>query len=254
MQIEPLHSIALVLLVFGILGGVVNAIITDPAQETRLPWWQHTLVGIAASFMVPLFLNMISGEIINDIIDKDEKSKLFVLAGFCLVAAISSRAFIRTISDRLLQEVRTVKKEVEVASAKADDAAAKADDAVTKADDAQVQATTAAAEATEAQQAVAPLVEGEVLEEPKPGLLDDGFESIKPMPDDERAVMKVMQGSRFVLRSLTGIAKEAGLDPTRAKEALTALVAKELIGQSLNKNQSPRWYLTTNGRLLKLGA
>jgi len=251
MELDPLRSIALVLLVSGIVGGLVNAIITDPAQETRLPWWQHTLVGVAASFMVPLFLNMISGELIDKIIE-GKNSKLFVLAGFCLVAAISSRAFIRTISDRLLQEVRTVKQEVAVASAKADDAAVKADDAVVKADAAKVQATTAAADATEAQQVVAPLVEGEVVEEPKPGLLGDGFESIKPMPADERAVMKAMQGSRFVLRSLAGIAKEAGLDSARTNEVLSSLIAKELIGQTLNKNQQPRWYLTTSGRLLKL--
>jgi len=251
MELDPLRSIALVLLVSGIVGGLVNAIITDPAQETRLPWWQHTLVGVAASFMVPLFLNMISGELIDKIIE-GKNSKLFVLAGFCLVAAISSRAFIRTISDRLLQEVRTVKQEVAVASAKADDAAVKADDAVVKADAAKVQATTAAADATEAQQVVAPLVEGEVVEEPKPGLLGDGFESIKPMPADERAVMKAMQGSRFVLRSLAGIAKEAGLDEARANEVLTSLIAKGLIGQPMNKSQQPRWYLTTSGRLLKL--
>jgi hypothetical protein len=44
-----------------------------------------------------------------------EYSRLFVLAGFCLVAAVSSRAFIRSISERLLQDVRTAKKSAEQA-------------------------------------------------------------------------------------------------------------------------------------------
>jgi len=49
--------------------------------------------------------------------------KLLVLLGFCLVAAISSTAFIRTLSDRILTEARQARRDA--AEAKGDAAEVK---------------------------------------------------------------------------------------------------------------------------------
>jgi hypothetical protein len=74
--------------------------------------WQFIVIGVGAAFLAPLFLNMISSDLIAR--SKENYYLLFVLVGFCLVASISSRKFIRSISDRVLQEA-------EEASRKADE-------------------------------------------------------------------------------------------------------------------------------------
>ena len=45
-------------------------------------------------------------------------SKFLVFAGFCLVAAISSRAFIKTLSDRILKEATEAKEKASAAEQK----------------------------------------------------------------------------------------------------------------------------------------
>ncbi|TRZ75873.1 MAG: hypothetical protein D4R93_04220 [Deltaproteobacteria bacterium] len=244
---QSLIDIALVMLAAGSLGGLVNYFIADPEQEKPLPWWQHVVVGVVAAFMVPLFLNMISGDLIDKIRGIDGKpgdySKLFVLAGFCLVAAVSSRAFIRTLSERVLREVRTANKKAEAASKKADQA-------VVEAETAKEQATAATVDATEARQAVAPFVEDDGPEDSVSGSqpLRAATEN-EQLSADERAILKVMKDSSFALRSMTGIAKDGGLERSAVSAAITSLLAKDLIGETIGKSGQPRWFLTKNGRL-----
>ena len=80
------------------------------------------VVGVAAALLVPLFLNMISSNLI-ELIKGGDHMKLLVLLGFCLVAAISSTAFIRTLSDRILTEARQARRDA--AEAKGDAAEVK---------------------------------------------------------------------------------------------------------------------------------
>ncbi|MDD2774925.1 MAG: hypothetical protein PHU06_03120 [Gallionella sp.] len=242
---QPLLGIALVMFCAGALGGIVNFFLADSAeQEKPLPWWQHVLVGVVASFMVPLFLNMISGDLIDKIQGIDGKaadySKMFVLAGFCLVAAVSSRAFIRTLSDKVLQEVR---KKVEAVDKKVDEA-------VVKSDAAEEKASAASADASEARQAVSPLVEDDPVEESSGEARVREIASARiEITPTEASVLKVMADSSFALRSITGTAKDAGLDKATTSATISSLLSKELIGETIGKSGQPRWFLTKAGRL-----
>lgn len=250
---EPLLDIALVMLVTGAFGGLVNYFIADPEQEKPLQWWKHIVIGIVASFMVPLFLNMISGDLIDKIRGVDGKlgdySKLFVLAGFCLVAAVSSRAFIRTLTDKVLQEVRSAKK-------KAEDASQKADQAVVQAETATKEASAATLDANVARQAVAPFVEDDATEDAEVSgqIAFRASAEMSQLSDNERAVLKALKTGTFALRSMSGIAKDAGLEKSAASTAITTLLAKELIGETIgSKSGQPRWFLTKSGRLFNEG-
>lgn len=240
---QPLIDIALVMLAAGCLGGLVNFYIADPEQEKQLPWWQHIIVGVAAAFMVPLFLNMISGDLIDKIRGVDGKagdySKMFVLAGFCLVAAVSSRAFIRTLSDKILQEVRSAKQKAEQAADQAETAAE--------------QATAATADANIARQAVAPFVEDDDQDlSPEAATSRAAAQTVAPeLSEPERAVLRALQGSNFALRSITGIANDAGMSKASTSEAVTRLLSKELVGETIGKSGQPRWFLTKAGRLAR---
>lgn len=106
---NPMVLVIAIMLGAGILGGVVNFYLTRPDDVPPPKLARSVVVGMAASLLVPLFLNMISSDLVTNIMDGD-KAKPFVLLGFCLVAAISSTAFIRTLSDRVLAEAKRATK------------------------------------------------------------------------------------------------------------------------------------------------
>jgi ABC-type multidrug transport system fused ATPase/permease subunit len=223
---SPLCAIAIVMLCSGALGGLVNYFLSDQSDEKQLNCWQHIFVGVVAAFIVPLFLNMASGDLIDKIRGVDGKlpdySKLFVLAGFCLVAAASSRAFIQSISQRVLQEARSANKMAEAARE----------------------------DAAEAKAAVAPFVEEEALDEqensPK---LHEGTQLAELGPD-EKLVLKAMATGNYSLRSITGIAKDSGLTRAAVNAAVTSMLVKKYVVQSPGSSGHPRWYLSSAGRVL----
>jgi hypothetical protein len=106
---QYIWMLAAVMLVAGVLGGTVNHFVTHEADAPKLTLSRALLVGITASFMVPLFLNMISSDLLEQV--RGDTSKLLVFGGFCLIAAVSSRAFTRTVPDRILHELKQAKSE-----------------------------------------------------------------------------------------------------------------------------------------------
>lgn len=208
----------------------MNFFLTDPADEAPLSWWKHLTIGVAASFMVPLFLNMISGDLIDKIRgvagSAPDYSKLFVLAGFCLVAAVSSRAFIRTLSERVLQQVKSANRV----------------------------ATEAKAVAVDAKATVGLVVEEEEISDDLRELaapvetIDDSI-----IAESETTVLKAMLESQYSLRSISGISKDTGLSKQLVNRVLSSLIAQGLVSQSLSSKGQPRWFATLEGRAKKRG-
>lgn len=215
-----------VMFMSGIVGGLINFFIADPTDEAPLAWWKHLVIGVGASFTVPVFLNMISSNLISEIMgelsDAKVVAKLLVLAGFCLLAAISSRAFLRSLSERVLKEVKSARKE----------------------------AKEAREEAADAKAAVSPLIEEEIA----PVNLASGStfaESPAPeVTDQERRILKAMTMSHYSMRSLTGLAKDTGVAKAVVNATITTLMQKGLISEAKNKEGQLRWYPTLLGRSL----
>jgi len=105
------------MLLSGTVGGVLNYLGARGEEPKNASFWQSLLGGMVASFIVLLFLNMISSNPIDAVKGMvnaaGDLSKLFVLAGFCLVAGGSSRAFITTLSARVLRETKATRHEVQ---------------------------------------------------------------------------------------------------------------------------------------------
>ena len=113
-----------VMLLSGALGGLVNGFLSEAPETARLAWWKHVVIGITAAFMVPLFLAMISADLIDKIRGTAGQAGnpvlLLNLAGFCLVAAVSSRAFIGSLTERLMREVRDARAQADAATTTAE--------------------------------------------------------------------------------------------------------------------------------------
>ncbi len=91
-----------IMILAGGFGGLVNFFIERRDNPEKSSLLRSLVVGIGASLLVPLFLNMISSDLMRQL-DQDA-GKLLVFVGFCLVASMTSSAFIRSLSDRILRE------------------------------------------------------------------------------------------------------------------------------------------------------
>ncbi len=52
---DTIWLVVLVIVLSGALGGLINSFLADPDRVLILPLWQHVIVGIGASFIIPLF-------------------------------------------------------------------------------------------------------------------------------------------------------------------------------------------------------
>jgi ABC-type multidrug transport system fused ATPase/permease subunit len=213
-MLDPLLLVFGTILAAGVFGGFVNFYLSKPDDVPTPSKVRSVVVGTAASFLVPLFLNMISSNLI-ELIKAGDMSKLLVLLGFCLVAAISSTAFIRTLSDRVLSEARQAKKEVQETRA----------------------------ELTELQSAIQPIVAKET-ESDQAGVTDARALTV---PTNEEKILKALSGGRWALRSQSGLAKETTLDSALVARLLNELRTAGLVGARTKENGT-RWFITDAGR------
>ena len=111
-----IYLVAGVIFVAGVIGGMVDFFHFKGRTVTTEPWVKtlaiSILMGFVAAFLVPLFLAMISSNLISDIgkraFNYESFINLLILFGFCLLASMYSRSIIRVVSDRWLRKERDV--------------------------------------------------------------------------------------------------------------------------------------------------
>ena len=101
-----------VMVISGLLGGVASFYISRGKSEEAPPAIGGYLVlGIVASLVVPLLLNMMSSNLLEEA--KEDAAKLLPFAGFCLVAAAFSRTFLENIYGLVMRKVSKLESDVE---------------------------------------------------------------------------------------------------------------------------------------------
>ena len=124
---RAMWTILAVIVVAGLAGGAVNYALSRPERwEARAVLWS-AVPGLGAAFLIPLFLQTISSSLIVDLLNNDAAgsraqyiNRLLVFGGFCLLAAISSKRFIETLSEKVTKDLRDTKKTAERALETAD--------------------------------------------------------------------------------------------------------------------------------------
>ncbi len=207
-----MSSHTFILLVIMILAGAFGGIVHYFLEQRRNPEGNSILrsvvISIAASFLVPLFLSMISSDLLTRSANDD--GALFVFAGFCLIAAISSTAFIRRLSQKVIQEVKELR-------AVLMDTRARVDLLL----DLQTEIPTGRKTLAEA--------------------------GVRPLEKEARAVLNTFSESRVPLRSIEGIERDAGLSEETTRRTLDLLVSLGLL-TPWGEAGDTRWYVTPLGR------
>ena len=254
-----LPTITAVMFIAGAVGGLVNWFLSDAPEAARLAWWKHIVLGITASFMVPLFLTMISADLIDKIRGMGQAqgnpALLLNLAGFCLVASVSSRAFIGSLTERLMREVRDAREQAELAAATAEQARQRAADATEAALIAQSDAETAQA-----------LARAQVEEEPSADAPTDapaaaaqrqrsgppagaGLGTSSPALAQEKLVLLALTEGEARLRTVAGLAQDSRLDEATVLTVLGHLQQKAWALPVAGSDGQPRWFATAAGKV-----
>ncbi len=99
-------SLVVIILLCGVIGGIGNTLRESNVKQKR--YLKNIVLGIIAAITVPLFLQLVSSEIIKNIMHNKPEylTDYFVFAGFCVIASFSSITFLNSVSGRVLQNMK----------------------------------------------------------------------------------------------------------------------------------------------------
>jgi hypothetical protein len=229
------YVIAAIIIVAGAAGGYA-AYLAEPEQsppESKSKTLSRALLlGVLAAACVPLFLSLVQSGLIRTIFAPGSPpsppafEEYLIFMGLCVVAAVSSRSFIASVTEKVLQQA----KEARAIAVEAKKTAEKTADEVELGESADepnapppVEAETAAA------------VEGPSRS--RAGEIDDL----------ERKALDAMLHRTY--RTRTGIAEDSGISKNRISEILEGLAAKKLALRTTSPTTGgQRWIITNRGR------
>jgi len=203
-----------IMIATGVLGGIANYFTAEKhAGSVAKDIAKYAVLGVVAALTVPLFLNMISSNLLQ--VARARPIDLFVFAGFCLIFVVISRRFFENVANKLLQQVDQVKKELT--------------------------AVKAAAQAAEAAVAVAQSEAGEQQaakeETPKGALTYSDIE-----------IMRAVADGKFAYGGVSGLAEETSLTKEVVAARLAMLKGMNLIELKMNEKNVLHWYLAPKGK------
>ena len=120
---SSLVTVVTIMVLGGLFGGLVNYYRPKTKDEGAKHLWRSIVLGLGASFLIPLFLNAISSNLLSDLFVEGPKNEdLLVFFGFCSLAAISSRVFIKSVTDKMIGDFEESVKVVKEAAQAVNDA------------------------------------------------------------------------------------------------------------------------------------
>jgi len=232
--------LASIIIAAGCLGGLGNYLIQRADEPGRARVSRSVVLGVIASGIVPLFLKVISSDIVPKLSDLKRGQgvpfETFEFCGFCLLAAVFSRNFLEGISKRVLTELQ---EKVRKAEAKSDRAEQESQEAQTK-----------AAAAEEQVQTLEPAVRK--LTEPAPvtahvnsRMAEDSLEGLALTTEDEQILSALANGA-YSYRTIEGICNETKLPRIAVENWLENLRNLGLAGRRTSPGRL-LWFLTNKG-------
>jgi hypothetical protein len=217
LQIIPYsHIWTLIIIIFiaGIFGGIVNYFMNNVSKTwDKYDFTKSLVLGIVASAIVPLFLEIISSKLIYN--SKNEHLEYFVFGGFCLLASVFSSKFLQSLGDRILKELNEVKKENKDNKEKVDVMVSQ------KSDDKQTEKFV------------------------------DAKLKIQAGEDVEK-IIAALQDDEFTFRTINGLTTASNTNESTVKTILLHLEDKDYVRQFKRLDGVTLWTLTTKGQRLAL--
>lgn len=248
--------VLVIIVVAGLIGGWAGYL-TDPISSSAEPdaakkhvCKRYLVLGLIAAGVVPLFLSVLQSNLVTTIFTPKKDSaaadvipfvEFLVFAGFCLIAAVSARAFLDSMTRRLMKDIDRMKEEVAEVKNQTADNAQEAREASAKAEDAQQKAVVAAElvdDAAASGRAPATMIESA-------GRLAAGGSIPELQPDQHRALQALITHE---FRTATGLANDIGISRNRVGELLDGLKEKNVVEPTISPaTGGRRWRITPLG-------
>jgi hypothetical protein len=204
-----------VMMAMGMLGGIANYYMSErQASGTRNDVLKYVVLGVVAALSVPLFLNMISSNLLDAA--RAKPADLFVFAGFCLIFVIMSRRFFENVANKLFQQLDQVKQEV-----------------------GQLKEVNQVRDAIQIEEA---LVEPAAAE---PAAIKN---DLSKLGYNDVEIMRAITEGNFVYGNVSGIASETSLSKELVSVRLTLLKSMGLIELKINEKNVLHWTLAQKGK------
>ena len=209
--------ILLIMIVAGVLGGIANFFLSDRASDSgRREWGKYIILGVISALTVPLFLNMLSSNLLEAA--RTRPVDFFVFAGFCLIYVVASRRVVENVANRLLGQMDQMKREmiqIRQANHEAALVAVRDDPAVPH---------------DVPQTAAKPEVARESL----------SYNDVE--------ILRALSEGSYVYGNLVGITDKTGLARDLVSARLTVLKSLGLIETRINDKNVLHWYVAPKGK------
>lgn len=223
-------NIIIIILTIGCLAGVTNFFnyYFSGHIKSNYEVIKYIVSGIGAAILVPLFLNMLSSDLIKESSNFDNLN-YFVFAGFCFVAGYFSDRFINSVGDKILKDLeRTNDKVDQVINS-------------TKANEEKIDFIVSTETEVD-----------EIEEQSKIDLKDFKVQTTFEDDEMETQIDKIIKSftENFKFRTSKGIARELNYHETVTKSILDGLQGQGLIKKLTSSNGKVLFALTNLGLLL----
>ncbi|WP_337100128.1 YEATS-associated helix-containing protein [Paenibacillus sp. YIM B09110] len=208
---DHIFLIFVILIMSGSFGGYISFLSTKANKEPlflSMEVFKSIFVGVAASLLVPLFLNTISSNLIAE--SENDKYKLLIIIGFCLLASISSKSFIQIMTNKVMKDLNEVKSNL-----------------------------------NEVKEEMNVIVSNETESEDE--LSDQTIVSIENQNDERFIILKALSESAYIYRSVAGIHKQVGLSKETIHKVINILILEGYVEQT-TRAKGIRFYITSKGR------
>jgi len=209
--------VLLIMIVAGVLGGVANYFLSDRQNEANpRDWAKYPILGVIAALTVPLFLNMISSNLLEAA--RTRPVDFFVFAGFCLIYVVASRRVFENVANKLLNQMDQMKREMVQIKQQRPEAPAPLfrDEPAAVAD------------------MLLPAVKPEVIKE---SLSYNDIEILRALSEDS-----------YVYGNLVGLTDKTGLARELVSSRLTVLKSLGIIETRINDKNVLHWFVSPKGK------
>ncbi len=211
--------VIVIILSSGVFGGIVNFLQGYEGTDRKVLFFLKNIVlGMAASLLVPLFLDTIS----SNLIDQETMRGYLTFTGFCLIASIFSRRFIDTLGEKILQKA----KEAEIKAEKALVKSNKNEDKV----DAIIELSS----------------DGQISNELSYDKLQSQLQS--KIEKDQYRIIDSMLNKDFRFRTIAGIGEELNISPDIVAGVMNELQKGNIVRRIENRKGQTLWSITYGGR------
>ena len=201
----------LIMVVSGVLGGAANFFLRDRvASPDAKDWLKYPVLGVVAALTVPLFLNMISSNLLEG--TRARPIDLFVFAGFCLIYVVASRRLFENVANKLLSQLDQVRDDVTQLKERKPEAPVQ--------------------DPTEA-------VVREVPKDPKEALSYNDVELLRAVSEES-----------YIYGNLAGLADKTGLGRDLISQRLTVLKNLGIIETRISDKNVLHWFVSNKGKLM----